>query len=85
MSNDSEAKSPMKHLQTSPHQGDHRLLNPPSDQDQRGVDNQPRRLWRGPNPRQKGPCRSQISLASYRVTDAPWILETNCETSSLKN
>ncbi|GFO45301.1 hypothetical protein PoB_007180600 [Plakobranchus ocellatus] len=29
------------------------------------------RRWRGSNPRQKGPCRSQGRLASHCVTDAP--------------
>ncbi|GFO12096.1 hypothetical protein PoB_003860100 [Plakobranchus ocellatus] len=31
----------------------------------------PGRRWRGSNPRQKGPCRSQGGLTSHCATDAP--------------
>ncbi|GFN79512.1 proton-coupled amino acid transporter [Plakobranchus ocellatus] len=31
----------------------------------------PRRRWRDSNPRQKGPCRSQVGLSSHCATEAP--------------
>ncbi|GFO25700.1 hypothetical protein PoB_005220500 [Plakobranchus ocellatus] len=46
---------------TSPQQGDLRLKNP----------RRPRSPWRGSNPRQKGPSRSQGGLTSHCTTDAP--------------
>ncbi|GFN91738.1 LOW QUALITY PROTEIN: hypothetical protein PoB_001824400 [Plakobranchus ocellatus] len=36
-----------------------------------GPSVRPGRRWRGSNPRQKGPCRSQSGLASHCAIDAP--------------
>ncbi|GFN76620.1 hypothetical protein PoB_000312600 [Plakobranchus ocellatus] len=53
----------------SPQQGDLRLFLRPSVR--------PGRQWRGSNPRQKGPCRSQGGLTSHCATDTPRTLRSS--------
>ncbi|GFN77382.1 hypothetical protein PoB_000388800 [Plakobranchus ocellatus] len=59
--------------QAGPQQGDLSLSGPPSGQASG-------RRWRGSNPRQKGPCRSQGECIVHYATDAPAL---NCSNSSL--